>query len=226
MKIRFIDVFSNVLVALFTPIFFISTAAFIPCAFRPFYYWSIDPLGIPEYSGYSKAVIKEAFDDVLNYLWLNTPFKTGQLAFTLEEESHFADCKPLFYLQLILMIVGIVLFITYFVLLKTKVIKEYKILGFSPIGFGSLVGLSLLVIVGVWAAIDFDSLFVVFHHIAFPGKSNWTFDWNTEQIIRILPESFFMECAIFIVSLVIVVSLVFIIIDIVKIVKTKKLKKA
>ncbi|MBQ1385985.1 MAG: DUF1461 domain-containing protein, partial [Erysipelotrichales bacterium] len=43
--------------------------------------------------------------------------------------------------------------------------------------------------------------FVVFHTIFFPGKTNWIFDWNDDQIIRILPEEFFRNAGILIVAL-------------------------
>ena len=207
-----------------TPIFFISFSALIPCIFRPFYYWSIDPLKIVETSGYSKEVIIEAFDDVMDFLWLGTPFKTGQLAFTESEASHFADCKPLFHLQLILAIVCGLFLLTYLLLSKFKVIEIKRYKNLSPIAIGGMISLGLLVFVGVFAAIDFNTLFKIFHSIAFPGKSNWVFDPYTEQVINILPEEFFLECAIFIVGLTVLLSIVAITIGIVKKVKLDKSK--
>jgi integral membrane protein (TIGR01906 family) len=53
-------------------------------------------------------------------------------------------------------------------------------------------------VVGSLAAVDFDRAFVIFHKIFFPGKSNWLFDYDADQIIRVLPQDFFMNCAILI----------------------------
>ena len=60
-------------------------------------------------------------------------------------------------------------------------------------------------------AIDFDKAFVTFHHIFFPGKTNWIFDYRTDEIIMILPEEFFRNCAILIVAVMLVLCAFFII---------------
>ena len=54
------------------------------------------------------------------------------------------------------------------------------------------------IMIGALAALDFDRAFVVFHSIFFPGKTNWLFDWHADQIIRVLPQAFFRNCAILI----------------------------
>ena len=59
-------------------------------------------------------------------------------------------------------------------------------------------------IVGGLAALDFDRAFTVFHTIFFPGKTNWLFDPDTDQIINILPETFFMDCAILILAVLVI----------------------
>ena len=53
-------------------------------------------------------------------------------------------------------------------------------------------------VIGVLAALDFERAFVVFHSVFFPGKTNWVFDWYADPIIRVLPQEFFMDCAILI----------------------------
>lgn len=221
-KNRPIDIVLGIIAAILTPINFVSFSAFIPCFFRSFYFMWIGPLDIVNYSGFTESQIKTAFNDVMNYLWFNAPFKTGDLAYTSEEEAHFADCKPLFYLQLILMVTTFVLLLTYLILLNKKVLKEVRFLKLSPFSLGAIIGVSLLAVVGISAAIDFDLTFTLFHQIMFPGKANWVFDWNTEQIIRILPESFFLVTAIFIIGLVVVLSATTIILDVVI---SKKLRK-
>ena len=207
MKKDIISRIISILVIVVSPVFFIAVAAFFTCSFRPFYYMLIGPLKIEETSGYSREVIVEAFDDVMNFIWRGAEFKTGQLAWTEEEKAHFEDCVPLFKLQLILTVVLGILLLTYAFLIKFKVIKHKKVLGISPIAYGGAAAILILAAVGLFAAIDFDKLFEVFHHIAFPGKENWMFDYQTEQIINILPESFFLACLILIVSIVVLLSI-------------------
>ena len=57
--------------------------------------------------------------------------------------------------------------------------------------------------VGALAALDFQRAFIVFHALFFPGKDNWMFDWRTDEIILVLPEAFFRNCAILILALLI-----------------------
>ena len=40
---------------------------------------------------------------------------------------------------------------------------------------------------------------------------NWIFDYDTEQVIKILPESFFAVCAVFIISMVVILSTIVIV---------------
>ena len=54
------------------------------------------------------------------------------------------------------------------------------------------------IVLGCLIASDFDSAFVIFHSIFFPGKDNWQFNPRTDPIIKVLPEQFFLNCAIFI----------------------------
>ena len=56
---------------------------------------------------------------------------------------------------------------------------------------------AVLVVAGL-AALDFDRAFVVFHAIFFPGKDNWIFDPAADQIILVMPEVFFRNCALLI----------------------------
>ena len=48
------------------------------------------------------------------------------------------------------------------------------------------------------AALDFNRAFTVFHAIFFPGKDNWIFDPAVDQIILVMPEVFFRNCALLI----------------------------
>ena len=51
---------------------------------------------------------------------------------------------------------------------------------------------------GALAALDFSRAFTVFHAVFFPGKDNWLFNPATDEIILIMPERFFLNCALLI----------------------------
>jgi integral membrane protein (TIGR01906 family) len=76
--------------------------------------------------------------------------------------------------------------------------------------------------VGAVAAIDFEKAFEVFHKLFFPGKENWLFDPRVDEIINVMPFEFFRNCAILILSSVVIISVTFIIMGI----KAKKNEKS
>jgi integral membrane protein (TIGR01906 family) len=77
--------------------------------------------------------------------------------------------------------------------------KRCKLPSLRPAAFWAGVSaLTLPIVVGTLAAMDFDRAFVIFHRIFFPGKDNWIFNYYTDPIILVLPQTFFMNCAILI----------------------------
>ncbi|MCT7870035.1 MAG: DUF1461 domain-containing protein, partial [Lactobacillus crispatus] len=57
----------------------------------------------------------------------------------------------------------------------------------------ALILLLLPIIIFPFAVTNFDSFFVIFHHILF-NNSDWLFDPNTDPIINVLTEGFFASC--------------------------------
>lgn len=55
----------------------LSASIAVPILFRPFYYIQIDALRLPERTGWAEEVIREAYDEVLDFCVLGTPFGTG-----------------------------------------------------------------------------------------------------------------------------------------------------
>ena len=192
----------SILLLISTTVFIISLSIFLPLANRRFYYGQIDTLNIVEdlnsftRKNYTKEDVIDAFDDVMDFIWKGTEFKTGKLNYSEEGKSHFADCVPLFKLDLIVMITSGVILLTLLVLYLLKVWRVYDFFGYSPLFYGGILSLLLVAIVGVFGIIDFNKLFTVFHKLFFPGKTNWQFDPRYDEVILILPQKFFMNCAI------------------------------
>lgn len=209
---RRLDSIFSIFVIILTPLFFIALATLIPLVFRPFYYMWVSPLKIPQESGLTRSGVIEAYNDIMNFIWRGGSFKAGSLSYTEAAKSHFQDCRPLFYLQLILVLIIGGLFIAYYILLKKKILNRVNFKGLSSFAYGGIVSLSILLIVSLFALINFDGLFTVFHYIFFPGKGNWTFNPDVDEIINIFPESYFLICAIFISMIVITLSTIVIVI--------------
>ena len=184
-------------VALF--ILILTFAIGLPIYCRFFYYMQIESLRIPEMSGYSVSVIKGAYKAVLDYLTLPwAEFSTGALKYSADGKAHFEDCKRLFNLNASAFIFSTIVLIVIFILSRKEKIGLNKIWGFNPAFLSAVLALGLPLILGGLVAINFDKAFTIFHKIFFPGKDNWMFDYTQDQIINILPQEFFLSCAILI----------------------------
>lgn len=186
--------------------FFILTASIgLPIYIRPVYYAHIDALDLPEISGFSKEEIRQSYDQVLDYLTLpGKPFSVGTMNYSQEGAAHFADCKFLFDLNgTVLLLSSVCLLI---LLCLRKKLGPYRMGRRSAAFYAGVSAVVLPLVLGGLAALDFNRAFVVFHKLFFPGKDNWLFDYRTDEIIRVLPKTFFMHCAILIAASVLILS--------------------
>ena len=87
-----------------------------------------------------------------------------------------------------------------------------------------LCAIVLPLLLGGLISLDFDRAFTIFHSIFFPGKDNWVFNPYTDEIIRVLPQNFFMNCAILIGAGVIVLSAAIFTVEAVMAINAKKQK--
>ena len=171
----------------------------LPIYFRPFYYAHIDPLDLEIMSGYEKNEIVAAYNEVLDYLTLpGTEFGTGVMEYSEEGYSHFEDCKGLFTLNGMALFSSAGILLVLFILRKKNLIDKLNINGISPIFYSGVAAIVIPSLLGFIIALDFDQAFEVFHKIFFPGKDNWLFDPARDEIITVLPEEFFRNCAILI----------------------------
>ena len=170
----------------------------VPILCRPFYYAHISALDLPGRTGWSAEVIQQAYDEVLDFCVLGAPFGTGELAWSASGMSHFADVRVLFRLDFILFGLSLAVYVLLLVLSRRRKFTFRRLLGRGP-GFWAGVGAAaaVLVLAGL-AALDFDRAFSLFHAVFFPGKDNWIFDPAADQIILVMPQVFFRNCAILI----------------------------
>ena len=171
----------------------------LPIYIRPFYYAHIEALDLPGVSGFTADQIIAAYDQVLDYLTLpGREFGTGVMACSQAAADHFLDCKVLFDLNAGILLFSVAVILALLLLKQAGWIGPLALGNRSAVWWGGFCALGLPLVVGSLAALDFNRAFVVFHSIFFPGKDNWIFSWYDDQIIRVLPQRFFMNCAILI----------------------------
>lgn len=187
----------SVLCAVSVFLFLLTASIGLPIYIRPFYYAHIAACDLEAVSGYSEIEIRQAYDQVLDYLTLpGREFGTGVLPHSEEGRAHFEDCKVLFDLNAIVLI-GSGLMLTLLFGMRKKW-GPYRLGRRSAPFWAAVLALAAPIMIGFLAALDFDRAFTIFHTIFFPGKTNWVFDWYADPIIRVLPQDFFRNCALLI----------------------------
>lgn len=161
-------------------------------AFRPLYYHDMKTLDISEYSGYSAEEIRENYDALIDY---NIAWKDGELSFPTFPMSetgkiHFEEVKEIFDIFKYLAVFGGIVGVAGIVFMARK--KEYRYLKMTAI-----VSCGLPAVLGVLVALFWDKVFVIFHELFF-NNDYWIFDSSTDPVITILPDEFFMHCALMI----------------------------
>ena len=191
----------------------LSLAVAVPILVRPFYYIQIDLLDLPEKTGWSETVIREAYDQVLDFCVFGKPFGTGTLAWSESGRSHFADVRSLFLLDFTVLGLSAALSAVLLILRATGRFSFFRFLRRGPSFWAGMIAGGLVLLIGALAATNFQRAFTIFHTIFFPGKDNWIFDPSADQIILVMPETFFRNCAILIMAVFIFCCIVLIIAD-------------
>ncbi len=152
-----------------------------------------DILNIPETSGYSKEVCVNNYKAMMDFLspFKKTEFNLPDLAFSETGAFHFEECRNLFIGFYLAGAFSAVLIVLFSITAKKRKINNRFLL------VSSITTLTIPAFLLAAFSINFDAAFIVFHKIFF-NNDFWYFDYRTDQIINILPETFFMHCAIII----------------------------
>lgn len=202
----------SVLLSMLTALAVLTGSVAVPILVRPFYYAHIKPLELTQ-NGLSKAEIKDAFDGVMDFcIGKSDEFSAGELPFSEEAVAHFRDVRGMFILDFAVCAVCLVIF----AVLKVLKYKAHRFANHSPAFWGAVWLAFAAAVIAVFVAIDFNTVFMVFHKLFFPGKTNWVFYPSVDPIINYLPEVFFRNCAILIFLLMAASCAVIIIADIKK----------
>ncbi|MBQ8765443.1 MAG: TIGR01906 family membrane protein [Clostridia bacterium] len=221
-KIQTRNIVTSILFAIALFFFILTFSIGLPIYCRPFYYAHIDAMELDERSGFTKAEIRQAYDEVLDYLTLpGHDFSTGVMAYSESGADHFEDCKVLFDLNAGVLLCSGLCLLLLFILRKIGRLGPFRVGRRSSAFYAALAAIILPIVLGGLASLDFDRAFVIFHKIFFPGKDNWVFDYQTDQIITVLPQDFFMHCGILIGAGVLVFSGLIILVELLKAKKDK-----
>ena len=191
----------DIILSIVLMIFIISFAIVFTVFFKQLYYFDINYLNIDKISGLPVETIKDNYDILINYqsIFYQGNLNLPDFAMSVAGRIHFQEVKTIFeVIQVSMLISGIISII---LLIKRFKEKEYRFLRLTEI-------ITILIpsILGFLVAIDFDQAFIIFHKLFFRNDF-WIFDYQTDPVITILPETFFMHCFILIVLIIVVFAL-------------------
>lgn len=145
---------------------------------------------------YTYQQIKENYQILIHY---QSIFYQGKLVFkdfimSKGGRIHFEEVKRIF--EMIQIVCLLTFFTTSYLVYRQIKQKEYRFFKLTAI-----LTIVIPLILGFFAFVDFDRLFVMFHQLVF-SNDYWLFNPHLDPIINILPENFFMHCFMSIVFIV------------------------
>lgn len=160
----------------------------------------------------SQADLMSATDALLDYLQdrrddIKVNIEVYELpreAFNERETLHMIDVKGLYQFALQLRLIAIVLLVAalaYLIIQKKKEAWHLLSIAYAQC---ALCFLCIVVMLGIWAAVDFTSLWESFHRLFFTNDL-WLLNPRTDLMINMFPEEFFFNMVLRIAGMFLVV---------------------
>lgn len=168
-----------------------------------FYEYEFDKRGIAAETGIAKTDLLKVADHLVRYfndredsaqvevMRAGRPFEI----FNEREVTHLGDVKTIIRFFYLLQWAAATYIGAYLIVLGIWRRRSFLQDVTGTLVRGSLVTLSVIGLLGLWALIDFDSLFRVFHHLGFRNDL-WLLDPSRDYLIMLFPEGFFFDGAL------------------------------
>lgn len=191
----------TIITSLFLTIFIIIFAVKLTLNFKQIYYFDVDYLNIPKITQLEKKDIIANYDALIDYFQTTnrSELKFPTFPMSVEGKIHFEDVKNIFVNLDYLMIFSLIIAVIGIYFLHKN--KHYIYLRYTSILL-FLLPLILIFFIGI----DFNRVFTIFHKLFF-RNDYWMFDSETDPIINILPETFFMHAALLILIIITICAL-------------------
>lgn len=163
---------------------------------KEIYYIEIDMLNIPEMASMTKEVIIQNYDALITYFspFHNKPLHFPTLDMSEKGRIHFVDVKNILVAIQYAMYISICISLIGGIYLIRKQKEKFLV-------YAAILTIVFPIVIILPIAINFEKSFVFFHKLLFQNDY-WLFDPETDPIIRMLPEQFFMHAACIILLLI------------------------
>jgi integral membrane protein (TIGR01906 family) len=178
------------------------------------YEYGFDKYGISEVTGIDAFQLQKIAQHLIDYFNLKadsvqmTVTREGQQfeLFNEREVIHLEDVRDLVQLDFRVQLVVLVIMIACVLGLWAGFKEGWRIL-VRGLFRGSVVTLSLMLFLALWAVIGFERLFILFHLVSFSNEY-WILDPTRDYLIMLFPGGFFYDAALLVFGAVMLKSLV------------------
>ncbi len=177
-------------------VFLISVAVILTLSCKSLYKADMRHLRLAEETGYSEEEILVNYEELIDYNLSSFHKELKFPTFPMSDEAriHFEEVKVIFQGFLYIMVVSGILL----VIIAIRMAKKSDWLFLKYTGICSIVIPSVL---GGMIALNWEKVFITFHELVFQNDY-WLFDPVTDPVILVLPDEYFMHCAIVIIGIV------------------------
>lgn len=173
----------------------IALGLFLVLNLRELYYYDMEYMKLNQISGFKLDRIRTNYDLLMDYCnpFTNIELKFDGLRVTEEAMGHFKRVK---------LMIQVIIFtgIPSVIVSTVLVVKKYKDMDTDFFRYAVLTMFIIPMLIIVSTISDWSSTFHNFHKLFFIGDY-WTFSWFDDEIIRILPDEYFKQCAVIIIAL-------------------------
>lgn len=188
------------IVAICTILIFLVTSIDVICFDRSFYDSEYARLDTAQSLHMSQSDLMKATDALLEYLQDDRDdivaeievYEVPRMAFNEKEALHMVDVKNLYQVALHIRLVATLLLVIAFAYLIVSKKKDARQLLSIAYAQYALCFLCIVAMLGIWASVDFTSLWESFHHLCFTNDL-WLLNPRTDLMINMFPEEFFFR---------------------------------
>lgn len=191
MKLRFI--FLSILMTLSLVVFFLTNNVSIIAITKSVYSKQVESLREEQLTNNDKEIITD-------YLWRTINFGVSENTKVGENISNFFSSKEILHLKDVSKIFKIVRIVCLVSLILVILLSIYFFKKKKSIAKFFLYGCLIVIIFGLIVAFTFDKSFILFHIISF-NNDLWLLNPETDLLINIFPESFFLNNFILVIGL-------------------------
>lgn len=183
-------------------VFIIALSATAGLNLRGIYSADIDRYGLTDISGLSKERLEENFRVLVDYnnIWGAKELDFPDFPMSEHGRIHFEEVKRIFCGLQLVGLISAVIIAAYVISVMAKKDKTGRTVQRAAsdlrfLKYGAMMVIIIPAVLGGAIAINWDMAFVVFHKLLF-RNDYWLFDLETDPVITVLPDQFFMHVAL------------------------------